>query len=56
MKLKYFDLCSGALVTDVMHDVLEGVIQHESKLVLYHCIRDKKYIHIDYSYILTILF
>ncbi len=25
-ELQYFDVCSGALVQDVMHDVLEGVL------------------------------
>lgn len=24
LELRYFDMCSGALVPDVMHDVLEG--------------------------------
>ncbi len=27
--MKYFDLCSGALIPDIMHDVLEGVLQYE---------------------------
>ena len=26
-----------------MHDLLEGVLQYEAKLVLQHCILDKKY-------------
>ena len=26
-----------------MHDVLEGVLQYEVKLLLCHCVRDKKY-------------
>ncbi len=43
MSLEYFDLCSGALVPDVMHDVLEGVLQYEMKLLLCHCIFNKKY-------------
>lgn len=25
LDLQYFDLCSGALLPDVMHDVLEGM-------------------------------
>ena len=32
-----------------MHDVLEGVLQYEMKLLLYHCIRDKKYFRIRLS-------
>ena len=38
-KLQYFDICSGALVPDIMHDVLEGVLQYETKLVLIHIIQ-----------------
>ncbi|XP_065891557.1 uncharacterized protein [Dysidea avara] len=29
-KLKYFKVASGALVPDIMHDVLEGVLQYET--------------------------
>ena len=28
-ELRYFSVASGALVSDVMHDVLEGVLQYE---------------------------
>jgi hypothetical protein len=38
MELRYFDICSGALVPDVLHDVLEGGLQYEAKLLLQHCI------------------
>ena len=41
--LKYFDLCSGALIPDIMHDLLEGVLQHETKLMLKHFIDDEHY-------------
>ena len=37
-QLQFFDLCSGALIPDIMHDVLEGVLQYEAKLVLAHVI------------------
>ena len=30
-KLAYFHVCSGALLPDVMHDVLEGTLQYEIK-------------------------
>ena len=33
-ELKYFDVTSGSLMPDVMHDVLEGVLQVEAKLLL----------------------
>ena len=41
--LKYFDLCSGALIPDIMHDLLEGVLQHETKLMLKRFIDDEHY-------------
>ena len=31
MEVSYFDICSGALICDVMH---EGVLQYETKLML----------------------
>lgn len=43
LKLQYFNLCSGSLVPDVMHDVLEGVLEYETKLLLRYCIDEKKY-------------
>ena len=36
MDLEYFSLCDGSLVPDVLHDVLEGVLQYETKLLLKH--------------------
>jgi len=32
--LKYFSVASGALVPDIMHDILEGVLPLETKLML----------------------
>ncbi len=32
--LKYFSVCSGALIPDLMHDVLEGALPLEVKLML----------------------
>ena len=37
MSLKYLNICE-VLVPDVMHDILEGVIQYELKLLIRHCI------------------
>ena len=34
LDLTYFDLCRGALIPDVMHNMLEGVLQYEVKLFL----------------------
>ena len=40
--LTYFDVTSGSLIPDVMHDFLEGVIPLELKLMLkvYACVID----------------
>ena len=38
---RYFHVCDGGLVPDVMHDLLEGAMQYEVKLML------KKMIEID---------
>ena len=43
MDLHYFDMCSGTLLPDVMHDILEGALQHEHKLLLQYCIREQHY-------------
>ena len=32
--LSYFHVCDGGLVPDVMHDLLEGALQYEVKLML----------------------
>lgn len=39
----YFNLWSGALLPDVMRDILEGALHYETKLVLQHCIDRQKY-------------
>lgn len=36
-------MCSGAIVPDVMHDILEGVLQYETKLVLWHFVYGMRY-------------
>ena len=43
LDLENFDMCSGTLLPDVMHDLLEGVLQHVIKLLLSYCIEEKKY-------------
>ena len=46
-QLQFFNLCSGALIPDIMHDVLEGVLQYEAKLVLAHIISHCRHIHLN---------
>ena len=38
LELKYFNICGGGLIADVMHNLLEGTLQYETKLVLKHMI------------------
>ena len=47
LSLNYVDLCSGLLLPDVMHDVLEGALQHELKLLLQHCIFTQNYVQVN---------
>lgn len=37
LNLDYFDMCKGELVPDIMHDLLEGVLQTEVKHLLLYC-------------------
>ena len=43
LELKNFDHCRGVLLPHTMHDLLEGFLQYESKLVLQHCIMEECY-------------
>lgn len=36
-------MCDGSLVPDIMHDVLEGALEFEVKLLLNVLIKDEKY-------------
>ncbi len=47
LDLKYIDICSGSLLPDVMHDILEGALQYETKLVLHYCIREARYFQLS---------
>lgn len=46
LSLAKFDLCSGGLLPDVMHDVLEGALQYELKLLLQYLI-DHSHFHVS---------
>ena len=46
-ELKYFDVSSGALIPDVMHDILEGALHYEAKLLL------KPFVNCDHYFTLT---
>ena len=43
-ELEYFHVCSGGLLPDIMHDLLEGALQYEIKLMLKVFILEEKYI------------
>ena len=40
LDLEHFDMCCGTLLPDVVHDLLEGVIQH---VFLSYCVHEKNY-------------
>ena len=46
-ELAYFHVCSGALIPDIMHDILEGALQYEVKLMLQVMIRAENYFTLD---------
>lgn len=46
-ELTYFHVCSGALLPDVMHDILEGALQYEIKLMLKVMINEEEYFTLD---------
>ena len=45
--LMYFHVCDGSLVPDIMHDVLEGALQYEVKLLLQVMVHTESYITLD---------
>ena len=46
-ELSYFNVCSGALLPDIMHDVLEGALQYELKLMLHSFIFQDQYLSLS---------
>ena len=46
-ELSYFHVCNGSLVPDIMHDVLEGALQYEVKLMLHHMIEVEGYFTLE---------
>ena len=40
-------MCNGGLLPDIMHDLLEGVLQYEVKLMLRKMIYVEKYFSLD---------
>ena len=46
-ELSYFHVCDGSLLPDVMHDLLEGALQYEVKLMLGVMIDTEKYFTLE---------
>jgi len=46
MDIQYFDICCGTLMSDVMHDLMEGVLQYETKLMLARFL-ERKYFSLE---------
>lgn len=40
-------MCSGALIPDVMHDILEGALQYEVKLMIKAMVTEERYFTLD---------
>lgn len=55
LSLNYFDLCGGVLLPDIMHDILEGALQHEPKLLLQNCVCTQHYVQVYNSINLIII-
>lgn len=45
--LAYFHVCDGSLIPDVMHDILEGMLQYEVKLLLQYLVNFENYLTLD---------
>ena len=45
--LQYFHVCSGGLLPDIFHDMLEGVLPFELKLLLKYLIYDEQFFSLD---------
>ena len=43
LELEHFNLCSGALIPDVMHDILEGTLPHTLHQLLSYCVANKHF-------------
>ena len=48
LDLCHFDMCSGSFIPDVMHNLLEGVLQHILKQLLHVFTNEKKYFTLAY--------
>ena len=46
-ELTYFHVCDGSLLPDVMHDILEGSLQYEVKLMLQVMVNTEGYFSLD---------
>ena len=46
-QLSYYHVCNGSLLPDIMHDILEGVLQYEVKLLLHILIEEKNCFTLD---------
>ena len=44
---RYFHVCEGGLLPDIMHDLLEGALQYEVKLMLKVMIQDERYFSLE---------
>ena len=43
-QLRFFHVCNGGLLPGIMHDILEGALQYEVKLMLKVMVTEKRFI------------
>ena len=46
-QLSYFNVCNGGLLPDLLHDILEGVLQYEVKLLMRVMIERENYFTLE---------
>ena len=46
-QLRFFHVCDGSLLPDIMHDVLEGTLQYEAKLMLQVMVNKEEYFTLE---------
>lgn len=49
-KCSYFHVCDGSLLPDIMHDLLEGALQYEVKLMLRSMIMEDRLFNLGKQY------
>ena len=49
LDVNHYSMCDWGLPHDIMHDLFEGVVQYEIKLLLLHCIKEKYFVLSEFN-------